>query len=307
MSSRSATDFFRQEEPPSHLPNDEERLRAFVGVHGGIRPIAIVTSGGTTVPLEKNTVRFLDNFSAGTRGSSSAEFFLKHGYAVIFLHREHSMRPYVRHWTAASLFGELALDDSGAVVARDCSALREAIDARRRVLEEGLLLELDFLSVTQYLFMLRASTLAVKAVGTQALVYLAAAVSDFYVPSTEMAEHKIQSRHGALQLTMQPVPKMLKLLVSEWCPEAYVVSFKLETDPALVLPKANAALSSYGHQLVVANLLHRRKFEVTLVFPDSSSEQILLTADQQASVPPTEIEQLLIARIADLHRAAHST
>lgn len=30
-------------------------------------------SGGTTVPLEQNTVRFIDNFSAGTRGSSSAE------------------------------------------------------------------------------------------------------------------------------------------------------------------------------------------------------------------------------------------
>ena len=30
-------------------------------------------SGGTTVPLERNTVRYLDNFSEGRRGSSSAE------------------------------------------------------------------------------------------------------------------------------------------------------------------------------------------------------------------------------------------
>lgn len=30
-------------------------------------------SGGTTVPLERETVRFVDNFSAGTRGSASAE------------------------------------------------------------------------------------------------------------------------------------------------------------------------------------------------------------------------------------------
>ncbi|EPZ32566.1 DFP-domain-containing protein [Rozella allomycis CSF55] len=44
--------------------------------------IVIVTSGGTTVPLEKNMVRYLDNFSAGTRGAVSTEypfcFFLKY-------------------------------------------------------------------------------------------------------------------------------------------------------------------------------------------------------------------------------------
>ena len=44
-------------------------------------------SGGTTVPLEQNTVRFIDNFSAGTRGSASAEYFLEAGYDVIFIHR----------------------------------------------------------------------------------------------------------------------------------------------------------------------------------------------------------------------------
>ncbi len=44
-------------------------------------------SGGTTVPMEHNTVRFVDNFSAGTRGSASAEYFLASGYPVIFLYR----------------------------------------------------------------------------------------------------------------------------------------------------------------------------------------------------------------------------
>lgn len=37
------------------------------------RPIVLVTSGGTTVPLEQNTVRFVDNFSAGNRGATSVE------------------------------------------------------------------------------------------------------------------------------------------------------------------------------------------------------------------------------------------
>ncbi len=68
----------------------------------------MVTSGGTTVPFEKNTVRFLDNFSQGTRGAASAEKFLEEeeeassereegAYAVVFLHRQGSLRPF-RRW-----------------------------------------------------------------------------------------------------------------------------------------------------------------------------------------------------------------
>ena len=37
------------------------------------RRVVVVTSGGTTVPLERNTVRFIDNFSTGSRGAHSAE------------------------------------------------------------------------------------------------------------------------------------------------------------------------------------------------------------------------------------------
>lgn len=51
------------------------------------------------VPLENQTVRFIDNFSAGTRGAVSAENFLENGYAVIFMHRQFSLQPYSRHYT----------------------------------------------------------------------------------------------------------------------------------------------------------------------------------------------------------------
>lgn len=37
------------------------------------RELAFITSGGTKVPLEKNCVRFIDNFSTGTRGSLLCE------------------------------------------------------------------------------------------------------------------------------------------------------------------------------------------------------------------------------------------
>lgn len=57
-------------------------------------PVAVVTSGGTIVPLEKNMVRFIDNFSKGTRGAASAECFLAEGFAVAFLHRKGSRMPF---------------------------------------------------------------------------------------------------------------------------------------------------------------------------------------------------------------------
>lgn len=58
------------------------------------KPIIFITSGGTSVPLEKNTVRSVENFSTGIRGSRSAEYFLKNGYPVIFFHRLTSAKPF---------------------------------------------------------------------------------------------------------------------------------------------------------------------------------------------------------------------
>lgn len=56
--------------------------------------IVCVSAGGTSVPLEKNTVRSVENFSTGLRGALSAEEFLKKGYYVIFLHRDNSIMPF---------------------------------------------------------------------------------------------------------------------------------------------------------------------------------------------------------------------
>jgi len=37
---------------------------------------AFLQSGGTVVPLESRTVRYIDNFSVGTRGAASAEYLI---------------------------------------------------------------------------------------------------------------------------------------------------------------------------------------------------------------------------------------
>lgn len=67
------------------------------------------------MPLEQNTVRFLDNFSAGTRGAASTEYFLEHGYAVIFLMRRFSLEPFSRHFSHATncFLNFFDVDESG--------------------------------------------------------------------------------------------------------------------------------------------------------------------------------------------------
>jgi phosphopantothenate-cysteine ligase len=57
----------------------------------------LITSGGTQVPLESNTVRMIENFSSGLRGAASAEYFLKAGYAVVYYHRDKCLKPFIRH------------------------------------------------------------------------------------------------------------------------------------------------------------------------------------------------------------------
>ena len=69
-----------------------------------------------------------------------------------------------------------------------------------------------------------------------------------------MCEHKIQSSSG-FQLNLKQVPKMLSRLTDTWAGECFVVSFKLETDPELVVQKSKAAIEKYSVHLVVANQL----------------------------------------------------
>lgn len=73
----STLDAFR-EQNPTEGAHVAERVREFGLRHGtsSVPGIAVVTSGGTTVPLERRCVRFVDNFSSGTRGALSAEQFL---------------------------------------------------------------------------------------------------------------------------------------------------------------------------------------------------------------------------------------
>ena len=120
------------------------------------------------------------------------------------------------------------------------------------------LLWLKLLSLCEcfWLQMLRLIATALKDVGPCSMFYLAAAVSDFYVPWKSMVqyeshvpktmlhnsciwkmffvyiwwnqtEHKIESGSGPLDIRLAQVPKMLSVLRSNWAPKAFCISFKV--------------------------------------------------------------------------------
>nr|XP_034972834.1 phosphopantothenate--cysteine ligase isoform X1 [Zootoca vivipara] len=289
----------------------ERRVRAWAETQRARgRHVALVTSGGTQVPLETRSVRFLENFSSGRRGAASAERLVRAGYGVCFLYRTRSAFPWARaiQLSGPALLDVLRVHDCGAGGQRvvvDCSGsalqnLVPALLAYQRAKEEGALLVLEFTGLVEYLALLRAAARALAPLGSSAMFYLAAAVSDFYIPASEMPEHKIQSADGPLQITMKMVPKMLSPLVKEWAPEAFVISFKLETNPSILIDKAKQALEKYRHHVVVANVLDSRRTSVIVVTKDLET-QLSLSDDEVAQ--GMEIEEKIVSYLQSQHRA----
>lgn len=185
-----------------------------------------------------------------------------------------------------------------AVSARLSPDEAEALATAHRVRDEDRLLEVPFETVHEYLFLLRSGARATATIGSRATLVLAAAVSDFYVPESELAEHKIQSRGGAsgLDIHLHGVPKVLGHVTRTWAPHAFVVSFKLETDPKLLVHKATQARERYGVHAVVANMLQHRYSRV-LVLPRSGPGEELHRPAGEGRV----VEDALVARLVELH------
>lgn len=296
--------YFNTHTPPANLKQTEANIKEFVHKHSlAGKRVVLITSGGTTVPLENQTVRFIDNFSAGTRGATSAEYFLEAGYAVIFMHRQFSLQPYSRHYTHSvhCFLDYLTLnerDGTLGVAPEHADHMKEVFLKYRRAKTEGSLLFVPFVTISDYLFTLRSAAILMSELGDNAVYYLAAAVSDFFIPATKMAEHKIQSGNGGLTLTMDQVPKILTPLVSQWASRGFIVSFKLETDSSLLVPKSRQALERYGHQIVIGNILTSRKHEVIFITQEEATKVVLSEEEIRSGL---EIEQKIIPELIQRH------
>ncbi|XP_058098472.1 phosphopantothenate--cysteine ligase 2-like isoform X2 [Magnolia sinica] len=233
----------------------ERNSRSFE--NGRSTRVVCVTSGGTTVPLEQRCVRFIDNFSSGHRGATSTEYFVKAGYAVIFLHRRGTCQPYCGSLPEDSLLDcfELTEDSTVQACPSHAEAVKRAIRNHHAAVEEGLLLKLPYTTIFEYLQILRVIAISMRSIGSCGMFYLAAAVSDFYVPWESM----------------------------------------LETDPKILLEKADKALRKYKMHMVVANELSTRNEEVVVI---SSSDRIAVRREHQNEDVEKHLIDLLVERHA---------
>lgn len=306
------------------------------------RNVVLITSGGSSVPLEKNTVRSLENFSTGKRGAASAEYFLSLGYNVIYLYRENSCVPFARHFqehiSSAIDFEFLkhlcsfSTEDSNINKDAVCPNLKLIFERNPKISIEDAqyksnilkwayeqyiesckndtLLSIPYVTVTSYLNFLRVISIELRPLESKVMIYLGAAISDFYIPENEMPQHKIQSslklrknncstsdkdnqdyycnssvesindeinskvEEEGLTIKLKNVPKCIGLLRQKWCPKAFVISFKLETDEKILLFKASKAIKTYNVHAVVANILTTRYQEIFLVTPKDETNNL---------------------------------
>ncbi|XP_011083404.1 phosphopantothenate--cysteine ligase 2 [Sesamum indicum] len=268
--------------------------------NGTARRVVCVTSGGTTVPLEQRCVRYIDNFSSGHRGAASTEYFLKAGYAVVFLYRKGTCQPYCSSLPDDPLLEcfEVSSESNITVHQTHAEKVKGAISDHRAAIARGSLLKLPFTTIFEYLQILQFIALSMRSLGPNAMFYLAAAVSDFYVPWESMALHKIQSASGPLDIRLAQVPKMLPVLRKDWAPMAFCISFKLETDTKILLEKADMALKKYNMHMVVANELKTRKEEVIVVTKNGN-----ITIRRDMTHAGADVEEPLVKLIVDRHSA----
>jgi phosphopantothenate-cysteine ligase len=172
------------------------RFAARLGSQG--RRVVLVTSGGTKVPLEARPVRFLDNFSSGRRGATSAEAFLAAGYGVLFLYRARSAFPFAHRfppqtWLSAlrpsgpAQSGLLSLEAEEKALPGFAAALRSYQEAAAA----GTFLAVEFTTLADYLHLLQAAAQALNPLGAcprspsvswRQSISLCPATSPFHVP-----------------------------------------------------------------------------------------------------------------------------
>jgi len=110
---------------------------------------------------------------------------------------------------------------------------------------------------------------------------------------------------------------MIKPLKSEWCPNAFVITFKvrlncalnnfiltriyvqLETIPAILQGKCLKHFSDYGVQMVIGNILGQHKHTVHVYEPDNNTPTTISVPEDQHRM--RDVEQLLVPVIVQAH------
>ena len=116
---------------------------------------------------------------------------------MIFMHRQFSLQPFSRHYSHSTnpFLDLLEIDEpregstdsaSISVIPSRRDQLLEVLKTYKSVQKAGTLLTLNFVTVNDYLWLLRAVSQELSVLGKDAMYYLAAAVSDFFLPRQKM-------------------------------------------------------------------------------------------------------------------------
>lgn len=131
------------------------------------------------------------------------------------MHRQFSLQPFSRHYSHSinPFLDFLDVDDSEIPTRIDVKTaereqLIEVLSTYKRVQKAGTLHTLTFVTVNDYLWLLRALSQELFALGRHAMFYLAAAVSDFFLPRQKMVRPSIFN-----PIRCTPVVRFLTLIL----------------------------------------------------------------------------------------------
>lgn len=264
--------------------------------------MVIITSGGTSVPLEKKVVRTIENFSTGLRGAISAEYFLQNGYVVLFVHKRGSLRPFNRFFRNIELMELFCLENNSIKVNKsDDSSMIELLSNYN--LYKNDLFHVEFQTVVEYLKLLEIISTYCHQHLKNTIFYLAGAVSDFYIENDQLSENKIDSSSvsDCLTLKLSKVPKVLGLL-KLWSPNSCVVSFKLDTtNQQILIDKAKKAMKNYQLDAVICNLLEDRYTNSWILSNDDCLRVDMNQIVQSEQLKPKNIEYYLVEWVVEFH------
>lgn len=112
------------------------------------------------------------------------------------MHRQFSLQPFSRHYSHSTnpFLDFLDIEEPSAdgetpkisVTPSKREHLLEVLTVYKSVQKAGTLLTLNFVTVNDYLWLLRAVSQELSGFGRKAMYYLAAAVSDFFLPRQKM-------------------------------------------------------------------------------------------------------------------------
>ena len=254
--------------------------------------IICVTSGGTSIPLEKNTVRMIENFSTGQRGALSTEYFLKSGFYVIYLYRTNSKFPFIWRNSLNEIFNDFCNENKENKLENLNNDMKEYAKYKEK------LLSLEYCTVMEYLALciMIAEQYKEYEKPENTMLYLAAAVSDFYIPVEKMSTHKIQSKEygggNKIMIELENVPKTMKLM-KYITPKTKFVSFKLETDEKILGDKVKESFVKYNVDAIVGNMLDKRRKEI-FIYTKEIMKKIELDDENKW------IEEILIKYLVEL-------